>query len=115
MAAILRYNNSMPYAQNVLGWAAAYATGVVPADLPPVTGPAPPLGDMHLENPAGIGPGLPLNVGLPSTDPLAQIPLIDLGPSAASPQEPMWPSQPPAPGAPNCTVICIGQEPAPPQ
>jgi membrane-bound lytic murein transglycosylase B len=45
MAAILRYNNSMPYAQNVLGWAAAYATGVVPVDLPPITGPPPPLGD----------------------------------------------------------------------
>ena len=45
MAAILRYNNSMPYARNVLGWAAAYATGVVPVDLPPVTGPAPPLAD----------------------------------------------------------------------
>src|SRR5271169_2870081 len=113
MAAILRYNNSMPYARNVLGWAAAYATGAVPVDLPPVTGPAPPLGDMHLENPEGIGPGLPLNVhGLPSTDPLAQMPLIDLGPSAASPQRPMWPSQPPAPGAPNCTVICIGQQDA---
>ena len=41
MAAILRYNNSIPYARNVLGWAAAYATGVVPLDLPPVTGPAP--------------------------------------------------------------------------
>ena len=26
MAAILRYNSSMSYAQNVLGWAAAYAT-----------------------------------------------------------------------------------------
>src|SRR5277367_364623 len=51
MAAILRYNNSIPYARNVLGWAAAYATGVVPVDLPPVTGPAPPLGDVHLENP----------------------------------------------------------------
>ena len=34
LSAILRYNNSMPYAQNVLGWAAAYATGVVPVDLP---------------------------------------------------------------------------------
>src|SRR5579875_1734657 len=37
LSAILRYNNSMPYAQNVLGWAAAYATGVVPVDLPPRT------------------------------------------------------------------------------
>jgi membrane-bound lytic murein transglycosylase B len=111
MAAILRYNNSIPYARNVLGWAAAYATGAVPVDLPPLTGPAPPLGDMHLEHPEGIGPGLPINVyGLPSTDPLAQMPLIDFGPADVSPHQPMWPSQSPAPGAPNCIVICIGQQ-----
>ena len=42
MTAILRYNNSMAYARNVLGWAAAYATGVVPVDLPPITGPSRP-------------------------------------------------------------------------
>ena len=41
MTAILRYNNSMAYARNVLGWAAAYATGVVPVDLPPIIGSAP--------------------------------------------------------------------------
>src|SRR5271168_1036055 len=111
LAVVLRYNNSVPYARNVLGWAAAYATGVVPVDLPPIAGTAPPHGDMHLENPEGIGPGLPLNVhGLPSTDPLAQMPLIDLGPPAASTQQPPWPSQPSAPGDPNCTVICIGQQ-----
>ena len=86
LSSILRYNNSMPYARNVLGWAAAYATGVVPVDLPPLTGPAPPLGDMHLENPEGIGPDLPLNIhGLPSTDPLAQMPLIDLGGAPSAP------------------------------
>jgi membrane-bound lytic murein transglycosylase B len=111
MSAILRYNNSMPYARNVLGWAAAYATGVVPVELPPLTGPAPALGDIHLEHPEGIGPGLPLNVhGLPPTDPLAQMPLIDLGPAGVSPQQPMLPSQSPAPRVPNCTVICIGQQ-----
>ncbi|HTM84943.1 MAG TPA: lytic murein transglycosylase, partial [Mycobacterium sp.] len=43
LAAILRYNNSMPYAENVMGWAAAYATGVAPVDLPSIIGPAPPL------------------------------------------------------------------------
>jgi membrane-bound lytic murein transglycosylase B len=108
MAAILRYNNSIPYARNVLGWAAAYATGVVPVDLPPVTGPAPPLGDLHLENPEGLGPGLPLNIhGLPPTDPLAQMPLIDFGqPGVADPS--MRPAQSPAAETPNCTVICIG-------
>jgi membrane-bound lytic murein transglycosylase B len=77
MAAILRYNNSVAYARNVLGWAAAYATGVVPVDLPPITGPVPPIGDMHLDNPEGLGPGLPLNAtGLPANDPLALMPLL---------------------------------------
>ncbi len=81
MAAILRYNNSMAYAQNVLGWAAAYATGVVPVDLPPITGPVPPIADVHLDNYQGLGPGLPMNVlGLPANDPLAVVPLFDLGP-----------------------------------
>ena len=41
MTAILRYNNSMAYARNVMGWAASYATGVAPVDLPPITGPVP--------------------------------------------------------------------------
>ncbi|MCA2273491.1 lytic murein transglycosylase [Mycobacterium intracellulare] len=111
MTAILRYNNSIPYARNVLGWAAAYATGVVPMDLPPVTGPAPPLADLHLENPEGLGPGLPLNVhGLSPTDPLAQNPLIDLGPAAMpAPPQPFWAPPSPAPQAPGCTVICIGR------
>jgi membrane-bound lytic murein transglycosylase B len=110
MAAILRYNNSTSYARNVLGWAAAYATGVVPVDLPPVTGPAPPLADPHLESPEGLGPNLPLNVhGLPPDDPLAQIPLIDLGPTGVV-------NQSPGLGGPNCTLICIGQpDPLPPQ
>jgi hypothetical protein len=77
MAAILRYNNSVAYARNVLGWAAAYATGVVPVDLPPITGPVPPLGDAHLDQYEGLGPGLPLNaLGLPSTDPLALVPMM---------------------------------------
>ena len=113
MAAILRYNNSMSYARNVLGWAAAYATGVVPVDLPPVTGPAPPLADRHLENPEGLGPGLPLNVhGLPSTDPLAQTPLIDFGPPAMPAPQPISPSQSPVPDTPGCTVICIESQSA---
>jgi len=113
MAAILRYNNSMPYARNVLGWAAAYATGVVPVDLPPVTGPAPPLADRHLENPEGLGPGLPLNVhGLPSTDPLAHTPLIDFGPPTMPAPQPISPSQSAVPDTPGCTVICIESQSA---
>jgi membrane-bound lytic murein transglycosylase B len=108
LSSILRYNNSMPYAQNVLGWAAAYATGVVPVDLPLVTGPAPPLGDVHLENPEGLGPNLPLNMhGLPSTDPPARMPLIDLGQLPMPGQQPLWLS-PSTSEAPSCTLICIG-------
>src|SRR6201996_8742419 len=96
MAAILRYNNSTAYARNVLGWAAAYATGLAPLDLPPVTGPAPPLGDLHMENPEGLGPGLPLNIyGLPLTEPLAQKPLIDFGQPKVASQPAFWPGQSP--------------------
>jgi membrane-bound lytic murein transglycosylase B len=111
LAAILRYNDSMPYAQNVLGWAAAYATGVVPVDLPPLTGPPPPLGDAHLESPEGLGPNLPLNIhGLPSTDQLAQMPLIDLSGTSSPSQQPTWPWQRTTAPRPSCTVICIGQD-----
>ena len=109
LSSILRYNNSMPYAQNVLGWAAAYATGVVPVDLPPLTGPAPPLGDAHLEHAEGLGPNLPLNMhGLAATDPLARMPLIDLSGNAGNGQPSS--AQGPAGYGPSCTVICIGQQ-----
>ena len=56
MAAILRYNNSMPYAQNVLGWAAAYATGVVPVDLPRSSGRRPRWAARTTSTPRGWGP-----------------------------------------------------------
>lgn len=106
--AVLRYHNSMLYARNVIGWAAAYGTGVVPANLPLVTGPRPLLDDAHLDNPEGLGPGLPMNARvLPLTDPLAQHPLMISGPpSAVRPTLPgdQLASAPEA----NCTVICIG-------
>jgi membrane-bound lytic murein transglycosylase B len=118
MSAILRYNNSMAYARNVLGWAAAYATGVVPVDLPPMTGPPPPLGNAHDENPEGLGPGLPMNViGLPMDDPLVRTPLIDLSSPQPTGSQPMFPWMAPTPTPaqlPGCTIICIGpQSPAP--
>jgi len=120
MAAILRYNNSVSYAQNVLGWAAAYATGVVPVDLPPITGPPPPLGDVHLEHPEGLGPNLPMNVnGLPLDDPLSRGPLIDFGPQQVAGSLPMFPWMTPPPAQaptqlPGCTLICIGSQNTPP-
>ena len=117
MSAILRYNNSMAYAQNVLGWAAAYATGVVPVDLPALTGPPPPLGNAHDDHPEGLGPNLPMSViGLPTDDPLARMPLIDLGggPPPLS-QQPTFPWMAPTPQQsqtqlPGCTLICIGPQ-----
>ncbi|CAM4445469.1 lytic murein transglycosylase B [Mycobacterium basiliense] len=113
MAAILRYNNSMPYAQNVLGWAAAYATGVLPVDLPPITGPPPPIGDAHLEQSEGLGPNLPLNAnGLGINDPAGHMPLINFGPPpvpVAPPPMFPWLQPTPQPQAPQpgCTLICI--------
>ncbi|MBF4191375.1 lytic transglycosylase domain-containing protein [Mycolicibacterium phlei] len=118
MAAVLRYNNSVAYARNVMGWAAAYATGVVPMDLPPITGPVPALGDPHLENYEGLGPGLPINaLALPDGDPMALMPLLTrdsvanqigslpgfapgqrLGPlPGPAPQTPATPEAPPQP------------------
>ena len=118
MSAILRYNNSVAYARNVLGWAAAYATGVVPVNLPPITGPIPELRDlnMHLNtNAEGLGPGLPLNaLGLPATDPMAMMQIFDVGRANVADRLPV----PPGPGqpaaVPNCAVFCIGENtPAP--
>jgi membrane-bound lytic murein transglycosylase B len=120
MAAILRYNNSIAYARNVLGWAAAYATGVVPVDLPPLTGPVPPLGDAHLDNYEGLGPGLPANaLGLPANDPMALIPMMGRGDVAS--QIPVYPGQTlgplpgPAPaGPPQQQQLAQPEQPAPP-
>ena len=115
LTAILRYNNSMAYAQNVLGWAAAYATGVAPLDLPPIVGPVPSLGDGHLESPGqGLGPGM---TGLPSGDPLAQL-AMNMGNSETAGQ--MLPGPLPGPAAEGvgpahgCEVICMASQIAPP-
>ncbi|WP_424746049.1 lytic transglycosylase domain-containing protein [Mycobacterium sp.] len=116
LSSILRYNNSMPYARNVLGWAAAYTTGVIPVDLPAITGPIPPMGDAHLETgPEGLGPGLPINVlGLPMTDPMTQMQLVNFGSTDVANQMPgffppgMDPNQSAA-ASPGCpTLVCFG-------
>ena len=111
LTAILRYNNSMAYAQNVLGWAAAYATGVAPVDLPAITGPVPALGDAHLElNPEGLGPQMP---GLHLGDPMADLGLMTLANTEAAnqlsapgpvPVSPMMPSEH------GCQVICMASQ-----
>lgn len=110
LTAILRYNNSMAYAQNVLGWAAAYATGVAPADLPAITGPVPALGDTHLEtSPTGLGPDMP---GMHLGDPLSDLGLMSLGNTEVANQL----SPGPAAGVPSlsaehgCQVICMASQ-----
>jgi Transglycosylase SLT domain len=123
LSSILRYNNSMPYARNVLGWAAAYATGVVPVDLPPIVGPVPPMGDAHLENaPEGLGPGLPINVlGLPMSDPMTQMQLVNFGSTDVASQmpSPAWDpaivaAQNPGQQGLGCpTLVCFGASPMP--
>lgn len=115
LTSILRYNNSMAYAQNVMGWAAAYATGVAPVDLPLITGPIPALGDAHLEHPEGLGPGM---LGLPDSDPLfqlTQLGQIGIGNSEvagqlAMPGPLMGPGVLPGQG---CEVICMSSQLAP--
>ena len=120
MSAILRYNNSIAYARNVLGWAAAYATGVVPVDLPPITGPVPPLGDAHLDNYEGLGPGLPTNaLGLPANDPMALMPMMGRGDVASEipvyPGQTLGPLPGPAPaGPPQQQQQAQPEQPAPP-
>lgn len=111
-AAILRYNNSIAYAQNVLAWAAGYATGVIPVNLPPLTAAdtAPEL-KAHLgASGRGLGPGSAVDVaGLSPSDPLAQMPFVNpMAPDRAGIVGPAAPA-PAAPQAP-CALFC---EPAP--
>lgn len=112
LSAILRYNNSMAYAQNVLGWAAAYATGVAPVDLPMI-GAAPPIGDTHLDaSPEGLGPG----IGLPANDALASLSVVDMtGVNQLGIPPGAGTGIPPAPQQ-NCQIFCLTpQAPAPEQ
>jgi hypothetical protein len=82
------------------------------------------MGDAHLEGkPEGLGPGLPINVlGLSPTDPLAQMPLVNFGPTDVASQLPnpgnatdpatlaaQNPAQPPT-----CVLVCYGPAPLPP-
>ncbi|MCV7382542.1 lytic transglycosylase domain-containing protein [Mycolicibacter longobardus] len=120
LTAILRYNNSMAYAENVMGWAAAYATGVAPVDLPPIVGPAPGIADRrleHLEQPEGLGPESLSMHGISPVDHTAGSSLIDLGQSGMDtqltnmPWVPPWMTttqqqQLPRPSA-ACRMICL--------
>ncbi|WP_373692443.1 lytic transglycosylase domain-containing protein [[Mycobacterium] kokjensenii] len=130
LSAILRYNNSMAYAENVMGWAAAYATGVAPVDLPPIVGPAPPIADPHLEHlehPEGLGPQSLAMHGMSPAEQSGGSTLIDLGQPSFETQMASLPwlapwmtpaeQQLPRPSA-ACRMICLepqgaGAPPAP--
>jgi membrane-bound lytic murein transglycosylase B len=106
LTAILRYNNSMPYARNVLGWAGSYTTGVAPVNLPSISGSPPPIADRHVEvrQQVGLGPDLA------DADPSL---FFRLGDSNVANQLPVPPG-PAQAGAENlplnapCTIFCIG-------
>jgi hypothetical protein len=91
---------------------------------------------MHLDNYQGLGPGLPMNVlGLPADDPLAMVPLVNMGrtdvasqmfgplpgpaPEAGMPGMPGMTMPGPPQGLPpgtqppqqNCAVFCLGTNP----
>lgn len=66
--AVLRYNNSMAYTLNVLGWATAYATGAPPVRLPPLTGPTWSLTTGRAVGNPGVG--APGAVAPPAIDPI---------------------------------------------
>ncbi|MCB0925600.1 MAG: lytic murein transglycosylase [Mycobacterium sp.] len=108
LTAILRYNNSMAYAQNVLGWAAAYATGVAPVDLPTISGVPPALGDGHLEaSPEGLGPSMP---GLHLGDPMADLGLISMANSEVAGQLAPGPAASGLASEHGCQVICMASQ-----
>lgn len=116
VTAVLRYNNSMVFAQNVLGWAAAYATGFAPLTLPPIFGAVPKLGPGRL--PAGPGPGRTsfepaTQLAFGNTTQAAQMmpgTVPGPGPAAAvsAPPEPL-----PASQAPPAPALAAPQPPAP--
>jgi len=109
LTSILRYNNSMAYAQNVLGWAAAYATGVAPIDLPPISGPIPALGSLHMDSPEGLDPAMS---DMHTADLMAQL----MGNSTAAAEMMPGPASGPAEGVlpeHGCQVICMASQLAP--
>lgn len=84
VSAVLRYNHSMEYVSNVLGWAAAYASGVMPTN--------PPKDPRRGVSSSTTKPGAPSVSG-------------SQGPSSSAPPT-SRPKQ-------NCFIICLPTVPAP--
>lgn len=110
LTALLRYNNSLAFAENVLGWAAAYAMGSVPVNLPPIHGSVPVLGP-QLPSRTWGEPQTPLVLGN-STQAIQMLPgpgpeLVNSPPPlTAPPPEPApWVGPPTAVGGPATAVV----------
>ncbi len=84
VAAVLRYNRSMEYVANVLGWAGAYATGVMP------TNPIP-----EMKRKASSSSSKSKSSSSSSSTPPS-------GPSSSSPSV-----RKPAPPPQNCFIVCL--------
>ncbi|MGW6375868.1 lytic transglycosylase domain-containing protein [Rhodococcus sp. NPDC055112] len=106
--AVLRYNNSMAYAANVLAWSAAYAGGGTPApgSIPDVrpepTAPPEPSregdGGRAVDAAAPAAPAAPAAAPAPLIPGLPELPcLIFCPPPANAPAAPAAPAPPPAP------------------
>lgn len=67
VAAVMRYNHSVEYAENVLAWAAAYATGVMPTNpIPEMRRPASSSSSSSSSSASRPSPGSPSGPSSPS-------------------------------------------------
>lgn len=96
VGAVLRYNRSMEYVSNVLGWAAAYATGVMPTDPLPEPRHAP-----ESETPDPSDPAAP-----PGEDDRDDQPGESAPPSSPPPSSP--------PREQDCFIVCLPPLPGAP-
>lgn len=108
LTALLRYNSSLAFAENVLGWAEAYASGSVPINLPPIHGSVPVLGP-HLPSRTWGEPQTPLVLGT-STQAIQMLPepgpeLLNTAPPVVTSAPEPWMEPPPATVAPGPAVV----------
>ncbi len=119
LTALLRYNNSLSFAENVLGWAAAYATGSVPINLPPIHGSVPVLSPQQRSRTRGE-PQTPLVLGT-STQAVQMLPgpgpdLVKTPPPviAAPPEPAPWVEPPLAANVPEPALLPTAEVEVPP-
>ncbi|WHU45305.1 lytic transglycosylase domain-containing protein [Gordonia sp. L191] len=100
VAAVMRYNHSLAYAQNVLAWAAAYATGVMPTTPIPEMRPPSSSSSSSPSRPSSPSSGAPSSgpSGPSTTTPTQQcLGMICLPPGITLPGQPPAPAPAPTP------------------